>query len=286
MESFLSFLKTATIEEVDQKAVAAPRRQNNPNPTFLGIRVWKDGSLYPSQAAVDQFSLEYKAGKYIDIPGTEAVGKPGEPDYVAAKPAKRDFVPAEAPGFGFDFIDSREWGSYKGDRDFLFLGLVPKTEAKVDIFGITRYDAAGKPLSSVVDQGSATFGKEVLIPSIEAVYGIKFQRNGKEATAENEAVIAQDGVDFVDLLILEEAGGVNIQQQFGKAIIHSPKRVVRGTEKGKANYQRRENMPLFLLFPAQLLEEEQTVEAVPDHIDVKETVAVNDSMVAEALEQA
>lgn len=265
--SFLGFLKTAQVEEVVPKTgtsgAGGPRKQRNPNPTFLGIRLWADGSAYPSQVAVDKFNLEYGSGVYKTIPAVAAVGKEGEEGYVAAKSAVRKFEADEtAIGNGFDVIDSQSWNQFKGEGRLLFLGVVPKNLPKVDLFGTTRYDAEGKPLTTVMEQGSATYGKDVLVPLVEEVYGIKFQRNAKDG------VEAQEGVEFVDLEVISEAEGVNINEQFGRPIIFAPKRLIRGKDAGKEDYVRRENMPLYALVPSELLQEQQPV---PETEEVEET---------------
>lgn len=262
--SFLSFLSSATVEEAVVPAKGSnggPRKQVNPNPAILAIRVWKDGSVYPSQAAVDKFQLEYGKGTYETIPAVAAVGVEGQEGYKAAKPATRKFVPNEnAIGNGFDVIDSQNWAQFKAEGRLLFLGLVPKSLPKVDLFGTTRFDAEGNPLLSVLNQGSTTFGQAVLLEAIEEIYGIKFQRNAKDATEDNKAIEAQEGVEFVDMLIAEELEGVNITEAFSKPISFFPKKVTRGADKGKDDYERRENIKVYGFVPLALTQDLSPVE--------------------------
>lgn len=259
----LSFLKTAVIEDPTEKAKASsgPRKQRNPNPTFLGIRLWKDGSVFPSQSAVDKFDLEYRGGTKEIVPAVPAVGKEGDENYVAAKPARTVFVPNPegTPGNGFDIIDSREWNQYKGEGNLIFLGVVPKNESKVDMFARTGYDAEGKPLTSVMDQGTKTFGTDSLISMVEEVYGTKLD----------------DKKEYVDLAIVSETEGVNIPETFSKPIMFSPKKTARGKDKGTPTYVRRENMPLFLLVPQEVLEasEPEVTIAASNGVTSKEHVA-------------
>ncbi len=63
--SFLSYLKDAVVEEIQpSKSVsrAGIKVQHNPDAEFLGFRLWKDGSVYPSQALVEMFALFYLKG--------------------------------------------------------------------------------------------------------------------------------------------------------------------------------------------------------------------------------
>ena len=50
--SFLSFLNGVTLDEVTKptRTGGGVKKQWNPAPTFMGIRIWKDGSVFPSQA--------------------------------------------------------------------------------------------------------------------------------------------------------------------------------------------------------------------------------------------
>lgn len=236
----LSFLKQASVETIveEKKKNGGTAKQRNPNPAVLAVRVWKDGSVYPSQAAVDKFNLEYQAGSYKTVMVGEEKDAAGQ--ITKAGVAQRRFEPNAAPGFGFDVIDSRMWTGYKGEP-MLFLGLVPKTASKVDLFSSVKYDANGKPTGSVMDQGAATFGKDTLLPALESVFNIK---------------LGEDK-EYVDMLIvseLEEDGEkLDINATFSKPITYAPKKIVRGADQGKPDYVRRENMPIFAFIPEEVL---------------------------------
>lgn len=253
--SLLNFLKTSTIEEVTKSSAGRPaggaRKQWNPAPAIVAIRLWKDGSVFPSDAAVAKFELEYRNTTILK---EKLPLKEGQTE--ADQKYRNVYNFAEGPGYGLDVIDSRLWPQMKAaEGAMLFAVPVVKDAGKVDLFNTVAYDAEGKPKFSVKDQGSATFGIQVLIPAVEEIYGVKFNRAAKEADEDGPAVEAiTDGVDFVDLAIIESLGtgeeAFNITENFSKPIIFAPKRINRGPDKGKADYERRENVKVYGLVPA------------------------------------
>lgn len=255
MTSFLNFLKTSTVEEAKtSQRTGGPgnRKQRNPAPAIVAIRVWKDGSIFPSQAAVDKFDLEYRPATITKEP---LKLKDGETEADQKFRNKYDFP--KGTGNGFDIIDSRLWAQFKSEGAMLFIIPVLKSLSKVDLFNTVAYEEDGSPKSSVMEQGTATYGKDVLIPAIEEIYGIKFNRSavpGSEDGLVPSIEAITDGVDFVDLAIFESLGegadAVNIVENFSKPIIHVPKRITRGKDKGQADYERRENVKVHGLAPA------------------------------------
>lgn len=266
--SLLAFLQTSTIE--DAKAPArgggGKSKQWQPNPAHIAVRLWKDGSVFPSKAAVDKYDLEYKDAVITKeaIPARaeekDATGKVT----VKAREAgsKNVYSYPNGVGNGLDVIPSTSWTQFKAEGGaMLFVAVTPKDQAKIDLFSTANYDDAGKPKTSVEEQGAATYGKDVLIPLVEEIYGIKFQRDAREAKGDAPAVTAQEGVEFVDLVIFESIGeGVNmfnVTETYSKNIILIPKRIARGEDKGKDDYERRENVkvygfaPLAMVFPAE-----------------------------------
>lgn len=248
--SLLNFLKSSTVEEV--KATAARgggvRKQWNPAPVIVAIRLWKDGSVFPSDAAVKKLDLGYKTA----ILKKEAIKlKDGETEQKYRNIYEFPF----GTGNGLDFIDSRVWQHVSGEGAMLFVATVPKNAGKVDLFNTVSYEEDGTPKVSVMEQGAATFGQQVMLKAVEEVYGIKFNRDEVEATDTtlSEPAIT-DGVDFVDLAIFESIGegdqAFNVTEKYSKSIIFAPKRVVRGADKGKADYERRENVKVYGLAPA------------------------------------
>jgi len=245
--SFLGFLKSAEVEEVKVEASTGakrggPRKQWNPAPALLAIRVWMDGSVFPSQALVDKFDLEYRAGKvtFEDVAAKDAVL---EADGITVKtPAKeaskKRILTVEPPvGNAFDVIDTRVWGQWKdANNNMLFIGATSKDEPKVDMFGSTVYNDEGQPKSTVMEQGAATFGKDVLLKAIEELYGVTL-------TEEKP---------YVDMIVASELEGMNINEKFSKPITLVPKRVSRGKDAGAADYVRRENMTIYGFVPAEI----------------------------------
>lgn len=283
--SFLNFLNTATVEAPKNvrvhTGVGGVRKPWNPADDILAIRVWKDGSCFPSKALIDRFNLEYRKAKITkgeEVPySAEALAKfqtkeaekaseskqaiataiaegkePPAQYVVKAEPPKKYKVSkyeyeGQVPGNGFDVIDSRKWAGYKASGNMLFIAPVSKDEPKVDLFGSTKYEplAEGEvsaetyqaPISSVYDQGSKTFGESSLVPAIEEVYGIKFDDNN----------------EWVDMIVFDELGDLNINKKFSVPVTLIPKVVDRGAEKGKADYQRRENLTIWGFAPAEIL---------------------------------
>lgn len=226
MSNFLDFLEGVTLEEVTK----SPRKSGGKkewNPSGMGIRVFKDGRVFPSEELVNKFNLEYPER----TANTDADSK-----------KEYDFV--GGPGNGFDLVDSRSWAQYKGDKHFLALAVVPKDQPKVDLFSTTRYDEeTGKPVSSVLDQGSATFGKSTLIDALREVYGTQF---GEKQ-------------DYIDLKV---ETGFNLKSLSANGIFLFPKKVSRGKDAGKDDYQRRENVDIFGLVPV-AMEVKENITNVP-----------------------
>lgn len=148
----LDFLATATINDVAEKTVArmgGPRKQRNPE--GLAIRLFRDGSVYPSQELVDKFNLEYTA---------------------------KD---SDTQNNGFDVIDISLYPTFQLGQRILIISPVSRKNGKVDLFGSTTYNEDGSPKASVLEQGSKTFGMDDLIPAIQEIYNINMSKeNGVE----------------------------------------------------------------------------------------------------------
>jgi hypothetical protein len=214
-KNFLSFLDNATIEEVTKSPRTGGGKSKawNPAADFPGIRIWKDGSVFPSEALVKQFDLEYK---------TATVTK-GEDD-------KKEITYANGQGNGLDVIDSKAWGQLGGVSErFIAVAVTPKELPKVDMFARTLFDDKGAPLASVLDQGSPTFGENTLLPLLKEVYNVEPNEEG-----------------FMDLRIILDQ---NLKALSPNGVFHLPKTISRGAEKGKADYVRRENIDIFVIVP-------------------------------------
>lgn len=162
------------LNEVEMTAPDEPKRKGGGgarkerNPENADLRIFKDGSPYPSKALVDKFNLEFSA---------------------------RD---VEDQGNGLDIIDSDEFKQYIPAKSrVIFVTVTPRKArgGKLDLFGVVAYHdekSAAKaakddeddsirvsdPRNSVLNQGAATFGKDVLLPLIKEVYGVEPNEKG------------------------------------------------------------------------------------------------------------
>lgn len=203
---------------------AAPKAVNNSgntnngakkkerNPSTADIRVFRNGSVYPSMDLVKRFDLDYQA---------------------------KD---SATPGFGFDVIDSRQWVNLKTEQPALFIAPVRRDLGKVDLFGSCTFDTENNPASNVIDQGATTFGKK-LLSMISEIYDI----NIKET----------DEKDYIDLHVVEIPEVNAVLKDATKGVLHFPKTVSRGEDKGTATYVRRENATVYGFVPAQLMSTEE-----------------------------
>jgi len=209
----LDFLKSVKVQapEVPVRKASGPRKQRNPENADL--RVFADGSIYPSASLVARFGLEYG-------------NKPTE-----------DQAPT---GFGFDVIDSNQFGRIlETPQRCIWISPVARTESKIDLFNIVKYNEDGTPGSSVLEQGTKTFGSTVLIPLLEESSGVKFEEK----------------VMHIDLKLYGGAGDEPFRLPDGKRVAFIPKSVQRGENKGTETVIRREDPTFWCLYPAEVQEE-------------------------------
>jgi hypothetical protein len=199
--SFLEFL--GNVEAAPKEKAPATKKERNP--VKAEIRVFKTGAVYPSAAAVEKFNLEY--------PAHDA-----------------------APGNGFDVIDGRVWANLKSANPALFISPVSREKGKIDLFGMCTYND-GVPATSVMTQGSKTFGIE-LLQMIKEVYGI-------EPTEDK---------DYVDMLIIEDNDLQEVLDAQTKGIYYLPKTISRGEKAGQPTYVRRDNATIYGFAPIALFE--------------------------------
>ena len=202
---------------------SAPRRPKKERmPTTAHLRVFKNGSVYPSKALVEALGLEYRplvkdeAGKWVE---------------------------PEDPGYGFDVCLSTEFPAFKVPQPVVVISTVSRIHPKVSLFGSVSYiqkpeDAVeglneGDPTVSVTEQGSATFGSNELLPMLADTYKV---------------VPGKDG--YIDLMLVGTDGtpGVDSPWVFNRPV-YVPKKVARGETKGQASTVRRENGKYFVLVP-------------------------------------
>lgn len=118
------FLANLTL--VDKGRTRTPKEKN---PEGLTVRVFSDGSVYPSQELVNNYQLEF-------LPKDQNAGN------------------------GIDVIDSSKWTPLQNAPRMLLFGFTHKSEPKIELFGTCRYNTDGTPKSSVLTQGSVC--KELL----------------------------------------------------------------------------------------------------------------------------
>lgn len=214
----LSFLKTIKVEEAaaPKRGGGGARKPWNPLLPFA-IRLWKSGAIFPSQQLTERFDLEYR-------------DKP---------PADKEAAKAHVAGIGFDVFASADSKQFTAEQPLVWISPVEKSQPKVDLFGSTGWDEEGKPLTSVMDQGATTFGKNILLPLILTTYGITINDEG-----------------FIDLVLLgrdEEEAQEPFTLPNGKHLAYMPKRVSRGEAIGELTYAKRESPMVFVLYPYALL---------------------------------
>jgi hypothetical protein len=227
----LDFLNTLSAEEVVAPQPKTVKKDRNPDENFMGIRLFKDGSVYPSKALVEKYNLEYQK----PVITQEARMKDGQPvlddNQQPIMDQKKDF--SNDNSYGFDIVDSAKWAqvakSWGNNQRLVLAGVTFKKAGKVDLFASCRFDEAGKPIGSVLDQGSSTYGKAELLPMIGEIYGVQCGANG-----------------YMDLELVEAH---NLKGIAPNGIFNIPKTIARGTKQGAADIVRRENMDIFPLMP-------------------------------------
>lgn len=236
----LDFLKHVGIneEELNKKTPRAGGggHRKEWNPTYSStIRLWKDGSVFPSQDLIDRFDLEYK-----DRPTSES-------DTTAPEDGQK----WKQPGNALDIIDSSEFPVFKTPRRIILANIVAKAEGKADLFSACEWDAvSGKPTSSVISQGANTYGKNELLPMLKTVYDITLD----------------DSRPYVDLVFIGKHGAELKPDSFfslpeGKKVAFIPKKVSRGDKKGTPTVVRREDPWLYILLPLEEVDPEAAKKA-------------------------
>lgn len=219
MKSFNFNNIVVTERLVERKAggrVATPK-----NPTGMKIRLFKDGSVYPSVDLVTKFDLEYR-----------------EKDSLSAIPTN-----------GFDIVDSRSWTQYPADgENYVFITATPKSEAKVDLFGQVRYNEDGSPVNSVLDQGSK---RPELITLLREVYGLNPYPINEDGDT-HDALFSNN--NYVDLTV-----HVDVALPVGTNVFYLPKEIAKGPKKGELDYVRRENNVFHPLTVSVVEEEEEVI---------------------------
>lgn len=230
----LDFLNDIKVDAPEIKKGAGGGHRKAWTPTVpLAIRLWKDGSVYPSQDLVERFDLEYHD-----------------------KPADDDKTPTL--GSAFDVFESAHFPIFNTPKPVVLINVTSRALGKADLFARTDWTEEGKPTFSVMEQGSNSFGKirkdpkegKGLLQMIEDTYGVVPNETG-----------------FIDLVIIGqdgEAAKTAFALPSGKTICYVPKEVARGERKGEMSVVRRENPWLYILYPYDLIHPPVTEEKKAD----------------------
>ena len=217
----LDFLKNVKLEAVAKTAKTA-KVPVVKLPTEADLRVFANGKVYPSTGFAAQHELQF-------VPKVQVGENAGEPVM-------------EIVGNGLDIFSSLDWGMLSAARtagaleeEFLCIVVVPKRDAKVDMWASTKYDEANEPKADVFTQGASTFSKGRLLEIITSTYSINW-----------------DEVEYVDFTMAEDSP---IPSPTGVYTI--PKVVSTGAKKGQPTYIRRENINVCPLVVAKI----ETIEA-------------------------
>lgn len=209
MSNTFDFLSNISLgEDVKKTSSGGGGVKKQRNPENADLRVFATGAVYPSTALVTSYDLEYRNK------GVEPAGN------------------------GFDIFKSTDWAiTAKLPQSFIIIGAVPKNAGKVDLFDQVRYNddgnkeeknAGATPMTSVLEQGSTTFGKE-LLKFLKEVYGVTPNAEG-----------------FIDLVIITAH-----QLKTANDVYNIPKLIARGEKAGELSYTRRENIAYFPLSVAE-----------------------------------
>lgn len=239
----LAFLKDITIQEVANTTPRTAKRESNP-PSGLTIRVWSDGSVYPSAELVSRFSLEYPKAKVSVFEAKNDDGTAKLDDSGAPVTKRTIEVDHSVPSFGFDVFTLNKWTQVANvPEDVIVVGVTPRSESRIDLFDRCKFQDNGQPVSSVMDQGANTFGKNFLLPMLLEVYKMS----------------PADHVNgYIDL---EVETSINLADRVPNGIFMLPKVVTKGENKGKADYVRREGISIFPLVPVGYTEQEDVPDA-------------------------
>lgn len=129
----LSFLESLVLAD-NEPETRKPHPLEKVPTNGADLRLFKDGSVYPSVEFVESFNLEYQS--------------------------------KEIPQNAIDLVDSHQWGNYPKDAQrLLLIGFVERSEPKTDLFSLCKYNE-GVPMSSVIGQGSVNNQLKELVNEI------------------------------------------------------------------------------------------------------------------------
>lgn len=220
----LSFLKNVEVKEVAPKMRAERIKLEKFPVPGAHFRVYKNGRIFTDPDIADQYNLNHGPKEEIVIPG---------------KDTAEDKVKLVKSGNGLDIFSSENWQMIATPEPMLFIAIVPRAgNPKIDVYGSTSYDNAGEPTRNIDTNTISSFGKTFLVPKLEELYDIDFEKN-----------------DFVDLVMNTEYA-----IEAPRGVFSIPKTVSRGESKGELTFLTRKDITVFPLtvFEAEEIDEVDT----------------------------
>jgi len=264
----LGFLNNLNITTIEAAKPAVTKKESNPDPSSLCIRVWKSGEIFPSERLVRDYNLEYPNA--IQVENIALFNEDGTPKMVAVEGKEAVQATKRKVTFdetivanGLDVFPLHSWTQIpESDRmaspNLILVAVTPKSAPKVELFANVKYLEDGKPASSVLTQGASTYGKAVLLPLLKELYNAEPNEEG-----------------FIDLQIATE---YDQSSKVPNGVFILPKNVTRGTEKGKASYEMRSCSGIFPLVPVAVAAEQNATpvqETVIEDVQPSTVLAAN-----------
>lgn len=213
--NFLTALSAVTLTPNPTKEVAvkegSTRSRVEKNPTNgADFRILDNGKIYPSQAFVTEFGLEYQ-------------------------PKNSNLV-----SNGLDIFASDDWGNYPTGGPRLLLGYITRQDQpKVELFAGTRYkEETNEPINSVMEQGTVVSAETLNL--IATTLGYTADGEGSENPRTAWEVMLGDR-RYVDFYLVREAGTALVMPD---GIYNIPKSIDRGERKGQMTTVRRERITI------------------------------------------
>lgn len=145
---------------------ARKREPKSKQPSGLAIRIFADGSVFPSDELIASGDLHY-----------------------------RNNDKGEKLGNGIDIIDSKTWDKLQDKPRTILAYFVPKKEAKVELFSSYRSNANGVPQSQVAVQGNKS---QLLLTLVKELgYMTEEQKYCDLEMLTSVSVTSPDGIMFV-----------------------------------------------------------------------------------------
>jgi hypothetical protein len=229
-------MKMVNLKEVAVKARAERVKLDKSPVTGASFRVYKNGRIFTAEAIAEEYSLEFGAKEEIIVPG---------------KDTDTDKTKEVVIGNGLDIFSSENWQMIATPAPMLFVAIVPRHgNPKIDVYGSTSYEEDGIPKRSIDSNTVSSFGKDILVPQLEELYGVNFEE-----------------VDFIDLVMVTEYA-----IEAPRGVFSIPKTVSRGDNKGDLVFVTRKNITVFPLTVFEGVAESKDEATDSDQIDLEDSI--------------